>query len=173
MENFKKLILLGLIVATPVFSFANVNEETPEIKPVNINTPKLPEDQPLKPDFKFDDEDPQGRIRTGAAIIGAVVGVIGGSSGGLIGIGTGFIAGTVAGDNFGSALEAGLTYITGDDYTKWSVDAPKNIQELKKKDEFKKESDRLGEIIKDKNKQNELLGINGNEKSKKYVNIEK
>ncbi len=37
---------------------------------------------------------------------------------------------------------------------------------------FKKESDRLGEIIKDKNKQNELLGINGNEKSKKYVNIE-
>lgn len=49
----KKSIIIALIFCVPFISLSNVENNQQEIKPVNLNEPKLPEEKPLKPEFEI------------------------------------------------------------------------------------------------------------------------
>ena len=49
----KKSIIIALIFCVPFISLSNVENNQQEIKPVNLNEPKLPEEKPLKPEFEM------------------------------------------------------------------------------------------------------------------------
>lgn len=62
----------------------------------------------------------QGRIRLISGIVGGIIGGIGGCSA-VVSCGVGIAGGVAVGDGLGAAIEHGLSYITGNDYTTWSI----------------------------------------------------